>query len=30
MSAVRKGSGDEAGERSMILIDYQPTVVKPL
>ncbi|WP_077947539.1 2OG-Fe dioxygenase family protein [Paenilisteria newyorkensis] len=30
VSAVRKGSSDAAGERSMILIDYQPTVVKPL
>ncbi|MBC1475774.1 2OG-Fe dioxygenase family protein [Listeria grandensis] len=30
VSAVHKGTGDEAGERSMILIDYQPTVVKPL
>ncbi|MBC1605381.1 2OG-Fe dioxygenase family protein [Paenilisteria rocourtiae] len=30
VSAVHKGAGDEAGERSMILIDYQPTVVKPI
>ncbi|MBC2079416.1 2OG-Fe dioxygenase family protein [Listeria booriae] len=30
VSSVHKGEQDEPGERSMILIDYQPTVVKPL